>query len=60
MVALDEQSIDVEVRPPEGIPTDLSEMQGYECVILSNVPATAMSIRQMDLIKFTCKISVAD
>lgn len=49
--ALDEQSIDVEVRPPEGVPTDLAEMQGYECVILSNVPATAMSMRQMDLIR---------
>lgn len=49
--ALDEQSIDVDVRPPEGIPSDLSEMQGYECLILSNVPATSMSMRQMDLIR---------
>ncbi|EKK03172.1 von Willebrand factor type A [Rhodopirellula baltica SH28] len=48
--ALDEQSIDVDVRPPEGIPSDLSEMQSYECLILSNVPATSMSMRQMDLI----------
>ncbi len=48
--ALDEQSIDVDVRPPEGIPSDLSEIQGYECLILSNVPATSMSMRQMDLI----------
>lgn len=48
--ALDEQSIDVDVRPPEGIPSDLSEVQGYECLILSNVPATSMSMRQMDLI----------
>ncbi|MEO9593480.1 VWA domain-containing protein, partial [Rhodopirellula bahusiensis] len=48
--ALDEQSIDVDVRPPEGIPSDLSEMQGYECLILSNVPATSMTMRQMDLI----------
>jgi uncharacterized membrane protein/uncharacterized protein YegL len=49
--ALDEQSIDVEVRPPEGIPTTLAELQGYECLVLSNVPATAMSMRQMDLIR---------
>ena len=49
--ALDEQSIDVEVRPPEGIPTSLAELQGYECLVLSNVPATAMSMRQMDLIR---------
>ncbi len=49
--ALDEQSIDVEVRPPEGIPRDLAELQGFECLILSNVPATVMSMRQMDLIR---------
>ena len=53
--ALDEQSIDVEVRPPEGIPNDLTELQGYECLILSNVPATAMSMRQMDLIRLYVK-----
>lgn len=49
--ALDEQAIDVDVRPPAGIPNELSELQGYECLILSNVPATAMSMRQMDLIR---------
>ena len=49
--SLDEQSIDVEVRPPEGIPRDLAELQGYECLILSNVSATEMSLRQMDLIR---------
>lgn len=53
--ALDEQSIDVEVRPPRGIPNDLTEIQGYECVILSNVPATAMTMRQMDLIRVYVK-----
>ncbi|QDV43027.1 von Willebrand factor type A domain protein [Stieleria neptunia] len=53
--ALDEQSIDVEVRPPEGIPSDLTEIQGYECLVLSNVPATAMSMRQMDLIRIYVK-----
>ena len=49
--ALDEQSIDLEVRPPEGIPNTLSELQAYECLVLSNVPATMMSMRQMDLIR---------
>ena len=53
--ALDEQSIDVEVRPPEGIPSDLTEIQGYECLVLSNVPATAMTMRQMDLIRIYVK-----
>jgi len=49
--ALEEQSIDVEVRPPAGIPKDLAELQAYECLMLSNVPATAMTVRQMDLIR---------
>ncbi len=49
--ALDEQKIDIEVRPIEGIPRDLAELQGYECLVLSNVPATAMTMRQMDLIR---------
>lgn len=49
--ALDEQKIDVEVRPVEGVPRDLTELQGYECLILSNVPATAMTMRQMELIR---------
>lgn len=49
--ALDEQKIDVEVRPIAGVPTDLAELQGYECLVLSNVPATAMTMRQMDLIR---------
>lgn len=53
--ALDEQSIDVEVRPPQGVPADLTEFQGYECVILSNVPATAMTMRQMDLLRIYVK-----
>lgn len=49
--ALEEQSIDMEVRPLDGIPRDLAELQGYECLMLSNVPATAMTMRQMDLIR---------
>lgn len=49
--ALNEQKIDVEVRPAEGVPRDLAELQGYDCLILSNVPAAAMTMRQMDLIR---------
>lgn len=49
--AMEEQQIDVEVRPPTGVPNDLAELQGYECLLLSNVPATAMSMRQMDVIR---------
>ncbi|MEO1617092.1 MAG: VWA domain-containing protein [Planctomycetota bacterium] len=49
--ALDEQSVDIEVRPPEGIPINLTELEAFECIVLSNVPATSISMRQMDLIR---------
>ncbi len=49
--ALEEQQIDIEVRPPEGLPRDLAELQGFECLLLSNVPATAMTLQQMDLLR---------
>lgn len=49
--AMEEQEIDIEVRPPAGIPRDLAELQGYECLMLSNVAATSMTMRQMDLIR---------
>ncbi len=47
--ALEEQEIQVDVRPPQGMPDSLADLQNYELIILSNVPATAMSMRQMDL-----------
>ena len=49
--ALREQDIEAEVRPPEGIPRSLDELENFEAVILSNVPATMLSMRQMDLIR---------
>ncbi|MEM6690869.1 MAG: VWA domain-containing protein [Planctomycetota bacterium] len=49
--AMQQQKIDIEVRPPDGVPTSLSELQAFECVIFSNVPATELSMRQMDLIR---------
>ncbi|WP_164103466.1 VWA domain-containing protein [Candidatus Laterigemmans baculatus] len=49
--ALEEQDIRVEVRDPEGLPRDLAELQKFDCLVLSNVPATAMSVRQMELIR---------
>ncbi|MFN3193208.1 MAG: VWA domain-containing protein [Aureliella sp.] len=49
--ALEEQDIAVQVRPTEGIPRTLTELQKFDCLILSNVPATSMTIKQMEIIR---------
>ena len=49
--ALREQEITAEVRPQEGIPRTLEDLNNFEVVILSNIPATAMSISQMNLLR---------
>ncbi|MDR2757535.1 MAG: VWA domain-containing protein [Planctomycetaceae bacterium] len=48
--ALREQDITAEVRPPEGIPRTLEELNHFDAVILSNVPATSLTIHQMNLL----------
>jgi uncharacterized membrane protein len=50
-VALEQEGIKVDTRPPRGIPDSLSDLQNYELLILSNVPATAMTTRQMNNIR---------
>jgi Ca-activated chloride channel homolog len=47
--ALEEQNMQVDVRPPRGAPESLAELQNYDLFILSNVPATALSLRQMEV-----------
>lgn len=49
--ALEEQELLVQVRPSDGIPQTLSELQKFDCLLLSNVPATAMSLQQMEIIR---------
>ena len=49
--ALEQEGIKVDIRPAQGVPDTLSDLQNYELVILSNVPATSMSKRQMELIR---------
>lgn len=49
--ALEEQGLAMQVRPTEGIPQSLSELQRFDCIILSNVPATSMSLQQMEVIR---------
>ncbi len=47
--ALEDEGIQVDVRPPQGMPETLADLQNYECLMLSNVPATALSQQQMQI-----------
>ena len=47
--ALQQEDIQVDVRPPQGMPDALADLQNYELLVLSNVPATALTQRQMEL-----------
>lgn len=49
--ALEQEGIQVDVRPPRGMPDSLADLQNYELLMLSNVPATALSQRQMDVVR---------
>lgn len=49
--ALEEQDMTVQVRPVEGLPRSLTELQKFDCLVLSNVPATSMSLNQMEIIR---------
>ncbi len=45
--ALEDEGIQVDVRPPQGMPETLADLQNYECLMLSNVPATSLTQQQM-------------
>ena len=47
--AMEQEEIQVDVRPPQGMPETLADVQNYELLIVSNVPATALSNRQMEI-----------
>lgn len=47
--AMEQEDIQVDVRPPQGMPETLADLQNYELLIISNVPATALTQRQMEL-----------
>jgi Mg-chelatase subunit ChlD len=48
-LALEQEDIQVDLRPPTGMPETLADLQNYELLILSNVPATSLSQRQMEI-----------
>ncbi len=47
--ALEDEGIQVDVRPPQGMPETLADLQNYECLMLSNVPATSITQQQMQV-----------
>ncbi len=47
--ALEDEGVQADVRPPQGMPESLADLQNYELVILSNVPATSLSQQQMEI-----------
>lgn len=49
--ALREQGIDIETRPTEGIPKSMRDLENFDAVILSNVPATVMTTEQMEILR---------
>jgi Ca-activated chloride channel family protein len=46
---LEEQGILADVRPAPGMPQTMEDLQNYELLMLSNVPATEFSQEQMEL-----------
>ncbi len=47
--ALEDEGIQVDLRPPQGMPESLADLQNYECLMISNVPATSLSSQQMQI-----------
>jgi Ca-activated chloride channel homolog len=45
--ALDQENFDVEVRGPSGLPSTAQELQRYDLVMISDVPAHFMGLAQM-------------
>ncbi|MEO5802958.1 MAG: VWA domain-containing protein [Verrucomicrobiota bacterium] len=49
--ALEAENIRVEVREGKGMPGNLEELAAYDAIIFSDVPATDMTVRQMNLLR---------
>lgn len=49
-LALRQQGISLEVRPPTGIPLSLSDLENYDLMMIANVPASAFSPGQMTMV----------
>ncbi|MDE0084557.1 MAG: VWA domain-containing protein, partial [Candidatus Poribacteria bacterium] len=51
MRVLEDAKIRVDVRNGLGVPNELADLQNYELVLFSNVPANRLSEKQMELIR---------
>lgn len=49
--ALRDAGLTVDVRTASGFPADIVDLDRYACVVLSDVPATSLTIEQMSLLK---------
>ena len=49
--ALELEGMQVEARPATGVPSSLDDLLGFDAMILCNVPADRLSMRQMQLIR---------
>lgn len=49
--ALQEQDLEVDVRTAAGAPNTLAEALAFDAIVLSDLPATSMSQRQMEMLK---------
>lgn len=49
--ALTTAEIQVEVRPPSGVPAEMNDLLNYDVMIFSDISADQMSIQQMDMVK---------
>ena len=50
-IALEAAGYTVEIAPPSGLPSELTEMAGYAAIILVDVPARELSTRQMETLQ---------
>lgn len=48
--ALRQEGIELGVRPKEGMPVQMSDLQNHDAVIIDNVPASSLSREQMELL----------
>jgi uncharacterized membrane protein len=48
---LQTEHIDVEVRPPQDMPRQLAELEEFDLLILSNVPATSLPAERMEVVQ---------
>jgi Ca-activated chloride channel homolog len=48
---LEEQEMAIEIRGQYGLPETLEEIAGFDAIVLADLPATSLTVRQMQLLK---------